>query len=57
MEFNANNSWGTVLMFGEGSSMDRDGHQGQRVFSIPDFEGSCSLCTARVLIKSVKCLF
>lgn len=57
MEFNANNSWGTVLMFGEGSSMDRDGHQGQRVFSIPKFEGSCSLCTARVLIKSVKCLF
>lgn len=41
-----------MMVFGERSSVDRDGHQVQRVFSIPDFEGSGSLCT----IKSVKCL-
>lgn len=39
-----------MVVFGEGSSVDRDGHQVQRVFSIPDFEGSGSLGT----IKSVK---
>lgn len=55
--FYANNCWGTMVMFGEGFSMDGDEHQVQRVFSIPNFEGSCSLCTVRVSIKCVKCIF